>query len=147
MDGGDVARAREGEVRRGSRRSDRPRGTCGPLLRVGGGPGAGQQDQYGRTNPDTSLHVALLRWRHCVTRLHSPSRKRGRETAIGHADAGGIESAGLRGYAPLVFEGGRGGDFARRLWTGRVISVLVSLVFVMSASMKPKAGPEINQGM
>jgi len=34
-----------------------------------------------------------------------------------------------------------------RLWTGWVISVLASLVFVMSALMKLKGGPELAQGM
>ena len=33
------------------------------------------------------------------------------------------------------------------VWTGRVISVLVSLVFLMSAAMKLKGGPELAQGM
>ena len=34
-----------------------------------------------------------------------------------------------------------------RLWTGRVISTLVSLMFLMSAAMKFKGGPEVAQGM
>jgi len=34
-----------------------------------------------------------------------------------------------------------------RLWTGRVISVLVSLLFVFSGTMKLKGGPELSQGM
>lgn len=34
-----------------------------------------------------------------------------------------------------------------RLWTGWVISILVSLVFVFSAGMKLKGGPELSQGM
>jgi hypothetical protein len=33
------------------------------------------------------------------------------------------------------------------VWTGRVISVLVSLVFLMSAFMKLKGGPEVTEGM
>jgi hypothetical protein len=33
------------------------------------------------------------------------------------------------------------------VWTGRVIQVLVSLVFLMSAAMKLKGGPELAQGM
>jgi uncharacterized membrane protein YphA (DoxX/SURF4 family) len=35
----------------------------------------------------------------------------------------------------------------KTVWAGRVISVLASLVFVMSASMKLKGGPEIEQAM
>ena len=35
----------------------------------------------------------------------------------------------------------------KAVWTGRVISVLVSLVFLMSAFMKLKGGPELTQGM
>ena len=34
-----------------------------------------------------------------------------------------------------------------RLWTGWVISVLVSLLFVFSGVMKLKGGPELSQGM
>ena len=34
-----------------------------------------------------------------------------------------------------------------RLWTGRVISTLVSLMFLMSAAMKFKGGPEVSAGM
>jgi len=34
-----------------------------------------------------------------------------------------------------------------RLWTGRVISGLVSLMFLFSAVMKLKGGPELSQGM
>lgn len=34
-----------------------------------------------------------------------------------------------------------------RLWTGRVISILASLLFVFSAAMKLKGGPELSQGM
>jgi uncharacterized membrane protein YphA (DoxX/SURF4 family) len=33
------------------------------------------------------------------------------------------------------------------VWVGRVISVLVSLVFLMSGFMKLKGGPELTQGM
>lgn len=33
------------------------------------------------------------------------------------------------------------------VWTGRVISILVSLLFLMSAGMKLKGGPELAQGM
>jgi hypothetical protein len=33
------------------------------------------------------------------------------------------------------------------VWVGRVISVLVSLVFLMSAGMKLKGGPELAEGM
>jgi hypothetical protein len=33
------------------------------------------------------------------------------------------------------------------VWVGRVISGLVSLVFLMSAFMKLKGGPELSQGM
>jgi hypothetical protein len=33
------------------------------------------------------------------------------------------------------------------VWVGRVISVLVSLVFLMSAGMKLKGGPEMAEGM
>src|SRR5690242_5459872 len=33
------------------------------------------------------------------------------------------------------------------IWTGRVISALVSLVFLFSAFMKLKGGPELAQGM
>jgi hypothetical protein len=33
------------------------------------------------------------------------------------------------------------------MWTGRVISVLVSLLFAMSAVMKFRGGPEVLQGM
>ena len=33
------------------------------------------------------------------------------------------------------------------VWTGRVISILASLVFVFSAAMKLKGGPEVTQGM
>jgi len=33
------------------------------------------------------------------------------------------------------------------VWTGRVISVLASLVFLFSAFMKLKGGPELSQGM
>ncbi len=33
------------------------------------------------------------------------------------------------------------------VWVGRVISVLASLVFLMSASMKLKGGPELTEGM
>jgi hypothetical protein len=35
----------------------------------------------------------------------------------------------------------------RIVWVGRVISVLASLVFLMSALMKLKGGPELAQGM
>ena len=34
-----------------------------------------------------------------------------------------------------------------RLWTGWVISTLVSLLFLFSAAMKLKGGPELGQGM
>src|SRR5687767_7836355 len=34
-----------------------------------------------------------------------------------------------------------------RLWTGRVISILASLLFVFSAALKLKGGPELSQGM
>jgi hypothetical protein len=34
----------------------------------------------------------------------------------------------------------------RMMWTGRVISILVSLVFVMSATMKFVGGPQIAEG-
>jgi hypothetical protein len=34
-----------------------------------------------------------------------------------------------------------------RLWTGRVISGLVSLLFAFSGIMKLKGGPELDQGM
>jgi len=33
------------------------------------------------------------------------------------------------------------------VWVGRVISVLVSLVFLMSAFLKLKGGPEVTQGI
>jgi len=33
------------------------------------------------------------------------------------------------------------------VWVGRVISVLVSLMFLMSAGMKLKGGPELAEGM
>jgi ABC-type xylose transport system permease subunit len=33
------------------------------------------------------------------------------------------------------------------IWTGRVISVLVSLVFAISAFMKLKGGPEVTEGI
>jgi len=33
------------------------------------------------------------------------------------------------------------------VWTGRVITALASLVFLMSASMKLRGGPELTQGM
>lgn len=33
------------------------------------------------------------------------------------------------------------------VWVGRVISVLVSLMFLMSAAMKLKGGPELAEGM
>lgn len=33
------------------------------------------------------------------------------------------------------------------VWTGRVISILVSLLFLMSAGMKLKGGPELTQGL
>ena len=33
------------------------------------------------------------------------------------------------------------------VWVGRAISMLVSLVFAMSAFMKLKGGPEVTQGM
>lgn len=36
---------------------------------------------------------------------------------------------------------------AKLVWTGRVISVLASLVFLFSAFMKLKGGPELSQGM
>jgi len=35
----------------------------------------------------------------------------------------------------------------RTVWAGRVISVLASLVFLLSASMKLKGGAELTQGM
>jgi DoxX-like protein len=35
----------------------------------------------------------------------------------------------------------------RAFWTGRVISILVSLMFVFSATMKIKGGPELYKGM
>jgi hypothetical protein len=35
----------------------------------------------------------------------------------------------------------------KSVWVGRVISVLASLVFLMSAFMKLKGGPELAQGM
>jgi hypothetical protein len=34
----------------------------------------------------------------------------------------------------------------RRVWVGRAISVLASLVFLLSASMKLRGGPELAQG-
>lgn len=34
-----------------------------------------------------------------------------------------------------------------RLWTGRVVTTLVSLMFLMSAGMKFKGGPEVAAGM
>ena len=36
---------------------------------------------------------------------------------------------------------------SKTVWTGRVISVLASLLFLMSAFMKLKGGPELAQGM
>jgi uncharacterized membrane protein YphA (DoxX/SURF4 family) len=33
------------------------------------------------------------------------------------------------------------------VWVGRVISILIALVFLMSATMKLKGGPELTQGM
>ena len=33
------------------------------------------------------------------------------------------------------------------MWTGRVLSVLVSLMFVMSAAMKFTGGPKVDEGM
>ena len=33
------------------------------------------------------------------------------------------------------------------VWVGRVLSVLVSLIFLMSAAMKLKGGPELAEGM
>ncbi len=33
------------------------------------------------------------------------------------------------------------------MWTGRVLSVLVSLMFVMSAAMKFMGGPKVEEGM
>ena len=35
----------------------------------------------------------------------------------------------------------------KMVWTGRVISILVSLVFFMSGFMKLKGGPEVTEGM
>ena len=35
----------------------------------------------------------------------------------------------------------------RRLWTGRVISGVVSALFLFSGAMKLKGGPELSQGM
>ena len=35
----------------------------------------------------------------------------------------------------------------KNVWVGRVISVLVSLVFLMSAFLKLKGGPELTQGI
>jgi hypothetical protein len=35
----------------------------------------------------------------------------------------------------------------KTVWTGWVISVLVSLIFVFSAAMKLKGGPELDKGM
>jgi hypothetical protein len=35
----------------------------------------------------------------------------------------------------------------RALWTGRVISILVSLLFVFSAAMKIKGGPQLDEGL
>ena len=35
----------------------------------------------------------------------------------------------------------------KMVWTGRVISILVSLVFLMSGFMKLKGGPEVTEGM
>lgn len=35
----------------------------------------------------------------------------------------------------------------KALWTGRVISILVSLLFLFSAALKLKGGPEIAKGM
>jgi hypothetical protein len=35
----------------------------------------------------------------------------------------------------------------RAIWTGRVISILVSLLFVFSATMKIRGGPELAEGM
>ncbi|HET9481282.1 MAG TPA: DoxX family protein [Candidatus Polarisedimenticolia bacterium] len=40
-----------------------------------------------------------------------------------------------------------GASVGRAVWIGRVISVLASLVFAMSAFMKLKGGPELEQGM
>jgi len=34
-----------------------------------------------------------------------------------------------------------------KVWTGRVISTLMGLVFLLSAAMKFKGGPELEQGM
>jgi DoxX-like protein len=35
----------------------------------------------------------------------------------------------------------------RAVWTGRVISILVSLLFIFSAVMKVKGGPELEEGL
>lgn len=35
----------------------------------------------------------------------------------------------------------------RAVWTGRVISILVSLLFVFSAAMKFKGGPQLDEGL
>lgn len=35
----------------------------------------------------------------------------------------------------------------RVLWTGRVISILVALLFVFSAAMKLKGGPQLEEGL
>jgi DoxX-like protein len=35
----------------------------------------------------------------------------------------------------------------KMVWVGRVISILVALVFLMSVAMKLKGGPELTQGM
>ena len=35
----------------------------------------------------------------------------------------------------------------KMVWVGRVISILIALVFLMSATMKLKGGPELTQGM
>ena len=35
----------------------------------------------------------------------------------------------------------------KRLWTGRVISGLVAALFLLSAAMKLRGGPELEQGM
>ena len=35
----------------------------------------------------------------------------------------------------------------KMVWTGRVISILASLVFIMSGFMKLKGGPQVTEGM
>jgi hypothetical protein len=35
----------------------------------------------------------------------------------------------------------------RVMWTGRVISILVALLFIFSAAMKVKGGPQLDEGL